>query len=372
LVDRYALDASHLFDPFSGSAAILLAAQERGIRTTGGDLNPIAELFFRVKLNGFDGVAAHEYLREWINRARRIKHGLAIEWEAKRYWFTDTTIDKLERLRKSWADLRFRRCPETDAALLSVVLAIRMCSRADQRSPKPFISKQAREDRRGRHFDPYVISVRLLADLARLYPPRRASPPARFFRLNIARDPVRRSRVGAFSHLITSPPYINAQDYFRNFKLELYFLEGLLPFRVSFLRDSFIGTDRGHLLYPISEAEQHEYRTIFPGLLAIERRSPKLSAVILRYLHDMNCAFARIRRLMAPRGVLVIVCGDNLLAGRRVPTWQLLDTLITQSGFVLRDRFADAIGDRLLAPKRHGHRGLIKREVISAYERVST
>ena len=47
------------------------------------------------------------------------------------------------------------------------------------------------------------------------------------------------------SHIVTSPPYLNAQDYFRNSKLELYVLEGLLPFRVKDIVYRFVGTERG-------------------------------------------------------------------------------------------------------------------------------
>jgi hypothetical protein len=371
LIDRYAVDASHIFDPFSGSAAIPLAAHERGIRTTASDLNPIAELFYDVKVNGFDGGIARARLCEWIDRAQRARRGLPIEWSTKSYWFTDATLDKLERLRQVWHELQFPHSAETAAALLSVVLSIRLCSRADQRSPKPFISKRAKQDRRGRHFDPFAIATRIIAELEPLYPRRQNALPARFVRANVARDSFGRARLAPISHILTSPPYINAQDYYRNFKLELYFLEGIMPFQVADVREAFIGTDRGSLLHRIPKAALQRHRALFPGLLEIEARSGRLCAVIHRYLYDMERAFACMRRLVVPTGLLVVVCGDNLVAGRRVPTWKLLDRVIVQSGFVLRDRFADSIGDRLLAPKRHGHKGLIKREVISAYERLT-
>ena len=56
------------------------------------------------------------------------------------------------------------------------------------------------------------------------------------------------SQLGEHSHAITSPPYVNAQDYFRNFKRELYLLEDVVPFRVNDLRDRCVGMERGRLL----------------------------------------------------------------------------------------------------------------------------
>ena len=59
--------------------------------------------------------------------------------------------------------------------------------------------------------------------------------------------------------------------------------------------------------------------------------------------------------------------GDNLVGGVKVCTWSVLHAIIESKGFMLFDRFKDPIRDRMLAPKRLGHRGLIKEEVISAY-----
>ena len=370
LVDMYARDADHLFDPFCGSAAVVAAAQQRGIRTTGSDLNPIAELFFRVKLGGFDAAVGYALVSEWIISARRMREGKTIDWHAKSYWFTSATLNKFERLRAAWHELGFPPTHETAAALLSFALAVRLCSRADQRSPKPFISKQATTERKRRHFDPYRTVLDVLVHLADLYPSQSAAPPARFVRVDITSETFKSARIRRCSHVITSPPYINAQDYYRNFKLELHVLEGLLPFRVSDLRESFIGTDRGKLLTRVPPDALDRHRSMFLSVSRLEARSDRLSAVLHRYLHDMDCAFSRIREALVPHGMLVMVCGDNLLAGLRVPTWKLLDRLLVDGGFVLRDRFTDSIGDRLLAPKRHGHKGLIKREVVSAYQLV--
>lgn len=59
--------------------------------------------------------------------------------------------------------------PDGRAVLLSFALSVRLCSKADQRSPKPFISKQAIEQREGRHFDPYRIIPALISELSECY-----------------------------------------------------------------------------------------------------------------------------------------------------------------------------------------------------------
>jgi len=366
LVERYALDADRILDPFCGSGAVLVAARRRGIPVTGLDINPIAALFSHVKINGFDSTKAERLTHQWIRNARNRKSTLPVIWDAKHYWFTQTVLEKFERLRAAAQVFNLPASDEGTAVLLSYFLAIRLCSRADQRSPKPFISKQAIVDRRGRHFDPYSTIIELLGELSALYGEQSQHDSSRFVLANVT-SPVTTASFGKHTHVITSPPYINAQDYFRNFKLELHLLEGILPFRVDELRDRFIGTERGDLLASIPQDVINANCGIVTVLEQLGSNEPRLAAVVHRYLYDMGCAFETIKACLKPLGCLVLVCGDNLVGGHRIRTWHVLEQLLKQRGFHLFDRFSDPIGARLLAPKRSGHKGLIKEEVVSAY-----
>src|SRR5262249_24556926 len=153
-------------------------------------------------------------------------------------------------------------------------------------------------------------------------------------------------RLGAHSHVLTSPPYINAQDYFRNFKLELHLLEGLLPFKVDSIRERFIGTERGDLLRKVSQSSLDYHRDILPELATLQRKDARLGAVVHKYLYEMGKALDAIVSCLVPGGVFVLVCGDNLVGGVKHRTWQSLQRMLEQRGFRLFDRFTDRIGDR--------------------------
>lgn len=368
LVQRYAGEAVSILDPFCGSGAILVAASRAGYRVSGIDLNPISELFCRVKIGGFDSVRARELGREWIAAAGRTVDKLPVEWRNKRYWFTRGTLDKFEQLRAASKIIDLDGEPERWPVLLSYVLAVRLCSRADQRSPKPFISRQARLSRAGRHFDPNETILGLLDELASLYGSGRNGNVESCFVCADICDPRGKLRSPErHSHVITSPPYINAQDYFRNFKLELYLLEDVLPFKVSEVRERFVGTERGRLLERVPRDSIERCFSLVPQLEGLMAKDPRLCAVVNRYLYDMDNAFEVVKGILEDDARLVVVCGDNLIGGVRICTWKVLHAIIEKKGFVLFDRFRDPIRDRLLAPRRLGHRGLIKEEVVSAY-----
>ena len=370
LVARYADNATRVLDPFCGSGAVLMAAARAGIPVTGIDINPMGVLLSRTKLNGFEPSVATELVEEIIDRAKSTRNPSTIEWDARDYWFTPKTLEKFERLRAGIAETRVRtNDKEWTAILLSLALSVRLCSRADQRSPKPFISATARANRSARHFDPYYFLRSIIEDLSVLYGRNSPLVKSNIVMANVVQEKQLKARIGSHSHVITSPPYINAQDYFRNFKLELHVLDSLLPFETSMIKENFVGTDRGNLTRGVSEDEIVEFRSLVRGMRGLEKRSPRLGEVVYRYLHDMGTVFGRIDQWLKPKGRLVLVCGDNLVGGMRIPTWQVLQKMLEARGFAVVDTFRDQIRDRMLAPKRSGHKGLIKEEVICCYER---
>lgn len=367
LISRYAADATRILDPFSGSGAILLAAHNQTIPATGIDVNPLAGLFAKVKIFGFDPLRARELAIRLFESARRRNRRERVNWDAKGYWFNPKTLAAYEYIRGAARDFDLLGSNDGIAILLSIALSIRPCSKADQRSPKPFISKEAAVSRGQRQFDPYTTSLTILTDLGRLYGTPKIDDGFSFLNHDITSKVELRTLVGEHSHVITSPPYANAQDYFRNFKLELHLLEGVLPFSVAAIRERFIGTERGDLLDGVSEEHLETARSSVRGLRQLERSDIRKSAIIHRYFYDMAHAFDACIACIRPGGVFVLVCGDNLVGGLRIRTWKVLSEMLEVRGLRMFDRFSDKICDRLLPPRRSGHKGLIKEEVVSAF-----
>jgi hypothetical protein len=369
LVDKYAHGCSSLLDPFCGSGAILTAASGMGLSVTGLDINPYAVLLSRVKLQGFKAIDAQVLCRKLISMAHSGGFALQIEWESKHFWFTQATVKKYEMLRRAAQQLKLNDTREGRAVLLAFALSIRRCSRADQRSPKPFISKLARQRRKGRHFDPYR-EVPVLLEKLSLWYGKPSHNRARVLTVNAVSGEKFFSGAEEFPLVITSPPYINAQDYFRNFKLELYLLQGLVSVPIPKLKTSFIGTERGDLSEFISPREIDQNRRLLPELAKLAVSQPRLAAVVNRYLHDMRLAFDGIKTCMEKRAVIVVTCGDNLVGGYCIPTWRLLNSFLEERGFEMFDTFGDKINRRNVPPKRMGHKGLIKSEVISVFRLI--
>ncbi len=366
ILDQHFKGATTVYDPFCGSAEVLLSAASRGLRVVGTDINPYAILLAQVRVEGFNYDLAAILLNQVIDSASQKPELFEIAWKAKKTWFTPAVLGKLERMRY-WAKyFGLPGSPEGRAALLAITQSIRLCSRADDRSPKPFISKLAKERKGGLHIDPFVLSRNLLVAIQSCT----SSSKSISFEIRHAdavNDNIELHIDDRIDAVITSPPYANAQDYFRNSKLELYWLEGLLPFTCSQLSNNFIGTERGDLLASVSPDHREEFRSRFEVLLDIRRNSPRGEQILLRYLVDMNKVFFKVRKLMADNGKLAVVCGDNVIAGVHVKTSTLLNEIIESAGFRKIHSFRDPILNRSLAPRRAGHLALIKEEVVSIF-----
>lgn len=374
LLDRYlpvpsSLTSLSVFDPFCGSGSVIVTAAERDIRVSGVDISPYAALLTRVKLAGFDPHGACSLASQLVAEARSHRRSMSMLWARKGYWFSAKVLRDIERLRATAVRLRLISSREGQAVLLALALSMRLCSRADQRSPKPFISRVARDTRIDADYDPFATVQVLVRQLGELYGGRRLGTP-RVHAADIRSATFEGLDIGIHSHIITSPPYINAQDYFRNSKFELYLLEDILPFRVSDIRDLFIGTERGELLRGVPTDFADECFRLVPGLDLLVAKSPRLGSVVQRYLFDMSRSFFNASRFLTSGGTLVVVCGDNLVGGIRICTWSVLRSLLHLAGFTLRDSFRDEIRNRSVPPIRKGHKGLIKEEVICAYQRI--
>ena len=364
---RFVSESETVLDPFCGSGALLTACAAPGRRLIGVDVNPVAVLLSRVKVHGFDARTLRESVEDLVSLAKAGEEHREVDWNNKNYWFTPAVLRKFERLRYAAIELEPNvSWQEWSALLLCLAMAVRSCSRADQRSPKPFISLIARAERKGRHYCPYRAVFRTLEDLISAHCGREGvGDDAEIISGDVVREGVLNNI--SVDCVVTSPPYLNAQDYFRNSKLELYVLEGLMPYRIADLKDRFVGSERGALESELQADNWRFVREFVDNFDVLENQRRRLAAVVVKYFRDMSVVFDRVAECMRDGGRLVVVCGDNVVGGLPIETCSLLDRILEGRGFSLVETFADRIRDRMLAPRRKGHQGLIKEEIVSCY-----
>lgn len=355
-------------DPFCGSGEILLAAQRLGIKSVGFDVNPYATLLSQVQLERFDIVEASELMSELVSSYASHESQMHLSIENAEYWFPGLALNNLRRLKSLACKMALYKTASGRSVLLSLAQCVRLVSYADNRSPKPFISRSARSQKLGVYRDPLEYSRVMHGAICIAFGGRTCgSVSSKPWLADASSSEAWKIVQGSYTHAITSPPYINAQDYFRNFKFEIGFLADLVPEFGANIAGKFIGRERGLRGTAVDELGAlavDYFDELNPSLRAIRLDYPKLGAILYKYFFDMRQVFSVMHEYLEVAAEVRLVCSDNLIRGYNIPTGKILCQLLQPHGFEIKARFDDSIRVRYLAPKRAGHEALMRAETI--------
>jgi hypothetical protein len=344
---EFAPQAARVLDPFAGSGTTPLTVANLGRQAFYCELNPLLQYLIEGKTNALtaDDVtrlrwAAH--LRTLANQLKKalqattpdelLKETYSATFGDSKFFDDDVFIEVLRA--RTFIDKL--ACTEpfvahffSIAVLSSLLLASRLIRRGDVR-----FRTEAELNRRSQEFVPSVQKfLRLIAaDLERINPiaehPILVCENARYL------DSVPPLKVDG---VVTSPPYLNGTNYFRNTKVELWFLRclktaaDLAGFRQRAITAGINDVTVGKAL---TDGMPDSIAAVVKRLResAYDMRIPLMAAT---YFSDMNAVFEGLKRHITRDCSLMIDIGDSAYAGVHVPTHTLLTELLTAQGFSL-------------------------------------
>ena len=348
LIGRYCPTAANVFDPFGGTGTTPLTASRLGKKAYFSEINPILQFLIASKvaalqLHDRDRASLQarlsnliDTLEERLDRSRpdaKLRHAYAASF-GKSEFFDTATFEDVLRCRTlvdsiSWTDPVASRFL-TIAVLRSLIPASRLIRRGDLRF------KTSAELARG--------SVELRAEV-RTSLAMVARDIGSVFR--IARGPTlllenakNLERVPALSldSIITSPPYLNGTNYFRNTKIELWFVRCLKE-RGDLARFRF-----GSLTVGINDVTVRKQIGKLPSsavpvvraleATAYDARIPRMVACFASEMHAILQAAAYHTR---KHGTIIVDIGDSAYAGVHVPTDRFIAESLNGAGFELND-----------------------------------
>lgn len=207
---------------------------------------------------------------------------------------------------------------------------------------------------------------------------------------------------------ISSPPYINAINYYRGSKLRLFWIADMLaeldvPFEASDLRSSIIGSNssaslRGvdtdalpFLVEDVWQCEAARYPTLSLDTLDTQIASivetdisdaKKKSYLVWKFFaEDMVQSMSRVYESLVDGGLFFFVIGENVVGGEFIETRKYLTDIGRHLGcfetsplsvgedFTHRGTAFDEITNRELFQSRNHDGGVIECEWVLAFER---
>lgn len=378
LIEKISKPGQTILDPFCGSGAVLIQSVISGRNAIGVDLNPLAILFAKAKTTSYDLKLLHTQLDKFLEEFGRCSHPHEYDFPNANYWFTPATLRKLGVI-KTVLDTYLPRVEPDYAFFWRAVAAaiVRECSNADTRGPKPFISKRARDKRLGKDFDPFE----LLASKTRSWISMQERYAAELKKngkgvgIGLIEGDARNlsqlvaSHGGRVDVVITSPPYLSAQDYYRASKLQLFILGHLSPAELTTWSRELVGSDRIH-------SEEALLSTKLTSRLAerikqdLAKRNKRNAYVFAKYVLDMSKVLSEIEHVLGTGSYCAIVSGYNLISGISIPTPDVITELANRSGFQLEACHIDLIRDRWVPTIRNGHTGVIDEEHLLVFKKT--
>ncbi|MBN1310785.1 MAG: hypothetical protein JXB30_05135 [Anaerolineae bacterium] len=352
ILEEYAPNAQVVLDPFAGTATTAFAAAEQGRTAYFCEINPVLQFVSQVKtrvrrLRPKTRTRLAEALDAETNEVEsRIEAWQPDPILLRTYedsfgdseFFDEKTLAQVLQCR-TWVDYVASERPLlagllTVAVLASLVPASRMQRAGDLRYKTP------RELRTQMVPFPSAIAggiAQIVQDLKGDGDGLLSEP------ILICEDARALAKVAPLcvDAVITSPPYVNGTNYFRNTKIELWFLRCLRTKQdlTSFRATAITAGINDVTVDKVPTSNRPEVEEVIRQLEA-EAYDARIPRMIACYFGEMTEVFGAIRNHLTPNAVLAIDIGDSAYAGVHVPSDRLLAACLEDQGFSLVQEIA--------------------------------
>ena len=346
-VVRYALKSftkenDWVVDPFAGSGTVGVEAYLCKRNAFLLDLNPLLDYMIPLKVRAEKERLREDCLSQMLDGLEKSKDRFTPAWSNLTYWYPP---EMLEVLRRYWGFMKNSERDTYTAIIESTLLkASKHFSYAEHRTPKLFRSKSKRKyieellqtdwtEKLKRMIRSHSLeTLRSLNDFATFTNHHnncvefKGGVDSSYFTLH-----------REFDALITSPPYLQAQEYMRTVKMELFWL-GYNDEEIRKL---------SRLEIPYRKADRLIQTPTLEKIRAELTRADLVKLLDSYFCHTINALENAMNQLKA-NGTACIFIGNPLIDGIKVEIWRILMEYFTDNGYSFENLYEDRIKNRQL------------------------
>lgn len=373
IIKKYCPDTTLIYEPFAGTGTTLFAADSIGCDCVYSEINPllryIIETKFRVLSLSQDqrtnlGSKLQDISSTIINELSQYKTdpNLSISYQqtfGSSKYFSDDTYAKILSVR-TYID----QCAKKDK-ILSDLLTLALLSSL---VPVSFLKRQGdvrfkneKELSRTPNFANYFPErIRIVAQDLLNYDYQLQAH--QHLICNNAKDIGLATTIQKFSSVITSPPYLNGTNYFRNTKLELWFLRYLQNQKdLRRFRDAVLTSGINDVKLHVSKTYDINDPLLEQTLLDLRKNSydKRIQKMVSCYFDEMMILFDGLKKHLANGACVAIDIGDSIFAGVHVKTDDILVNILSSIGYILEDK--------VLLRNRRSHNGQLLSQVLLVF-----
>ena len=346
-VVRYALESfteedDWIVDPFAGSGTVGVEAYLCKRNAFLLDLNPLLNYMIPLKVRTEKERLREDSLSQMLDGLEKSKGHFTPAWSNIAYWYPPEMLEVLSRY---WGFIKnSERNTYTAIVESALVKMSKYFSYAEHRTPKLFRSKSKRkyieellqtdwaEKLKGMIRNHSLGTLRNLNDFATVTNHHNSCVE---FKGGV--DSSYFSFQQEFDALITSPPYLQAQEYMRTVKMDLFWL--------GYNDEEIRGLSR--LEIPYRKADRLIQTPTLKKIKTELTRDDLVKLLDSYFCHTINALENAMNQLKA-NGTACIFIGNPLVDGIKVEIWRILMEYFTDNGYFFENLYEDRIKNRQL------------------------
>ena len=346
-VVRYALESfteegDWVVDPFAGSGTVGVEAYLCKRNAFLLDLNPLLDYMIPLKVRSEKGRLREDCLSRMLDGLEKSDNHFAPAWSNVAYWYPPEMLEVLSRY---WGFIKNSERNTYTAIIESALLkASKHFSYAEHRTPKLFRSKSKLKYIQELLQTNWAEKLNKMVRSHSLETLRNLNDFATFtshhdscvaFEGGV--DSSYFSFQREFDALITSPPYLQAQEYMRTVKMELFWL-GYNDEEIRKL---------SRLEIPYRKADRVIHTPTLANIRAQLARDDLVKLLDSYFCHTINALENAMNQLKA-KATACIFIGNPLIDGIKVEIWRILMEYFTDKGYFFESLYEDRIKNRQL------------------------
>lgn len=382
VIEKYRLKNKIILDPFAGSGTTAVESMITGNSNISSDINPMTSFLIDIKMLKLDTSKEMEYYEAIDHHADIIFNNdkeFEPRWSNVDYWYPS---DILHRIKQMWAYIHSideNKEPEIKTIIKAAGLYIsRKYSFGDDETPKLTQSrfKKARMEKLVNSLNNHgrilfikelrVKSFEYLKSCLELNS-RYKLNFSKILRLNNVSQPFlyvtnksldllpKTIQSDTIDCIVTSPPYLYAQEYFRSTKIDLYWLDLLSDLQVKNLTKNEIGqkkttfSEKDGLIVTVQS-----YKSVLEKVieLSINFKTQDNIQRFASYFSDMQFFIRFAENALRTGGILSIFVGEPKVFGHPINVKDIIIEMMTDCGFKIQETLFDLIKNRNLSKNR--------------------
>jgi len=341
LIEKYTQENDLVADLFAGCGTTLVEAKVHGRKSIGVDINPVAELITKAKINPIEPNKLEKrfsLMVEGFGAFRMKDYADIAVHERIDYWFSKEHKTKIAFLYDKILATQDRVIK--DFLLVSLSHILKNCSKWMQSSTKPQV------DPKKNPTDPFTAfqahTKQMIKKNAKFYKQLFENKYLKTkceIRLEDARKTsIRTNSVGA---VITSPPYVTSYEYADIHQLTSYWYEYITD--LPGFRKKFIGT-----FYSLNQETQSDSELAQKIINDLLKKDPRTAKEVANYFKDIQAATKEMHRVLKKDGHICLVIGNTAFKNVKVKSAEVFAETLVSLGFEMVEIIKRSIPHKLI------------------------